>query len=77
MELEVSKEQFEEWRHHPVTVAVFTCLELQEREAQQLWLNGEYLKDRIYEAGTMGRLQGYRAIREMTFQEMAGILHDE
>jgi hypothetical protein len=62
-QLEISPEQFAEWRQHPVTQQVFRSLELQCQEQMLRWSQGEFhLKGRDFEAGILGRMAGYRAV---------------
>lgn len=78
METEVSKEDLEAWRHHPVTQAVFNSLQQQIREASHNWSVGQYLRQEpLEQAGVLGRIAAYRALIEIEIEDIQGSQNDE
>lgn len=72
------EEAFLAWKRHPVTQAVLRALETQIQEACLLWSRGTFLRQTPEEqAGMLGRIAGYRAVIELEYQELQGIINDE
>ena len=56
---------------------VFLALHLQIRQAQDLWADGRYAKDRDLELATLGKLSAFKGITGMDYEELQGLLNDE
>ena len=79
--LEITKEAFLEWEAHPVTQALREGLLLQVKQVKDRWAEGAYLKNTaqetvVNEIGVMGRISAYKALVDMDFEELQGILHE-
>ncbi len=76
--MEVNKEQFLEWRSHPVTQAVFASLLSQIEEQKERWLEGAFMpevdglrvKNSLEEAGVLGRVKGYQVVVEFEYKDL-------
>jgi uncharacterized membrane protein YhfC len=76
--VEISQEDFSAWKQHPVTRVVFQALQAQIAEQSQRWSEGQFLRQPPEEqAGTLGRIAGYRAVIELELEDIEGNLNDK
>ena len=67
---------FQEWAHHPGTLALKAVLRKQVLEAQGHWARGAYLQDKVQEAGVLGQINAYNTLIELEWEDLEGELKD-
>ena len=66
----LTPEQFLEWKHHPVTQAIFQNLEQSRRAYQDSWSNAEYLNDPVQNAVSVGYCKAIDDFTKISFAEI-------
>lgn len=72
----ITEEQFDSWRHDPITKEIFKLLELKREELRQQWEGGsfsDYSKDTtvLVNVGNLGTCRGYAYVTSLTYETLA------
>jgi hypothetical protein len=75
----MTEAEFNEWRTHPVTLAIIGILERKREELRRQWESGSFTD---YEAGAMaltnvaniGTCRGYAYVQELEYEQFIGEL---
>lgn len=78
----MTESEFDEWRSHPVTLAVMSILEKKREELRRQWESGSFTD---YEAGAMalvnvaniGACKGYAYVQELEYEQFIGEYDEE
>ena len=71
------EEGLNQWLHNPVTQAVKQGLRRLVEESRDRWESGEFLRDKLLEAGALGYIQGLRALIDIDVEGLKGMLKDD
>lgn len=74
-----SEQQFQEWVAHPVSQALRRLLDLEIEELKMMWaesqfLSADHFQMAVENARAIARCETMRRIRNMTYEEMVGVL---
>ena len=74
-----SKDEWSAWRDNGVTKAFLEVLRRGREDLMNSWADGEYFGQdmTIESARAIGRCETLKSVREMTFEEMVGVLEDD
>lgn len=70
MSLPVNEDQFNAWKHDPVTQTVMAALERQVSEQKELWSDGQFVGQPAREAGVLGYIKAYRGLFDLDYQQL-------
>jgi hypothetical protein len=68
----ISKEDFIDWKNHPVTKEFMQRLEVDVQNFQDDWSDGINISDPIQNARMIGKVQAINLIREIDFDSLFG-----
>lgn len=74
-----SKDEWSAWRDNAVTKCFMEVLRRGRDDLMNSWADGEYFGPEIVaeNARAVGRCETLKSVREMTFEEMLGVLEDD
>lgn len=73
----MQESDFNEWLQHPVTRELRKLFEAEILEQGRRWSRGGFMNDRSEELGVLGRVAGYYALIELTWEDVSGMLKEQ
>lgn len=67
---QVSKEEWAEWKEHPVTSAVLSSLSVRQGVLKDSWAAGVFTADVALNAKAIGEAQGYQNVLDLSREEV-------
>lgn len=77
-----TESEFDEWRSHSVTAALFTLLDARVADLKDQWASGQFTDmsqfgTAILNAKALGNCEACSLVRELTFEQLIGEIEDD
>lgn len=81
MSRNLSEEEFNEWKSHPVTLAVMEILSSRREALRQAWEGGSFTDwessaTALVNVGNIGTCKGYAFVQDLDYEQFTGELHE-
>jgi hypothetical protein len=78
----ITETEFNDWKLHPVTIAVMEVLAARREELRQLWEGGSFTDydtatTALVNVGNIGTCRGLAFVMELTYEQYIGEIDDE